>query len=299
MSLRPTPDPTADTTIGAGLGSRLGRSPAAIVGLGITLGVVALAVLADVISVDNPFLPVGGYLRPPSLRHLLGTDQFGRDLFSEVTHGLRTSLLMVAGVTVLSGGIGTAAGVAAGYRGGLVDDVAMRSADTVACIPRFFLAVLMVTVVGTDTTTLVVLLGLTSWPGLARMVRSETLALRDRSFVEAARANGATGRHVVFRHVVPNVAPTAIVAVSLVGGRVILLEAGLAFLGFTDPDTMSLGMLIRNAEAHLRVAWWISVLPGLAIVATVLGLNLVADGINDVLVRTGGVGGRDRFDKEG
>ncbi len=138
----------------------------------------------------------------------------------------------------------------------------------------------MVATFGPHTLALGVLLGLTSWPGLARLVRAETLAVRDQPFVVAARSAGATPGRVLARHVLPGIASTAVVAVTLVGSRVILLEGGLAFLGLTDPATMSLGTLIRNAEAHLRVASWISVLPGLVMVTAVLGINLLADGLD-------------------
>lgn len=266
------------------------RTPAGVIGLALTGAVVALAVVAPLVS-PNPFVPVGDILRPPSGEHALGTDQFGRDVFASIAHGARTSLLLVLAVTAVTGMIGTAVGIAAGYRSGLVDDALMRLADMVQSVPRLLFAILAVSVLGTGMMPLVIVLGLTSWTFLARVVRAETLSLRDREFVEAARAVGASPARVALTHVLPNVLPATLVVVALVGSRMILLEAGLAFLGLTDPDRMSWGTLIRNADTHLRVAWWISVFPGLAVVAGILGLNLMSDALDAVLDRARSSGG--------
>lgn len=275
------------------LPGRFLRSPAGVIGLALTGAVVALAVTAPLVS-RNPFVPVGDILLPPSGDHLLGTDQFGRDVFASIAHGARTSLLLVVAVTTVTGMIGTAVGMAAGYRGGLVDDALMRLTDMVQSVPRLLFAILAVSVLGTGTTPLVIVLGLTSWTFLARVVRAETLSLRSREFVEAARAAGASPARIALTHVLPNALPATLVVVALVGSRMILLESGLAFLGLTDPARMSWGTLIRNADTHLHVAWWISVFPGLAVVAGILGLNLVSDALDAVLdpTRSSGVTGR-------
>jgi peptide/nickel transport system permease protein len=165
-------------------------------------------------------------------------------------------------------------------------------------VPRFFLAILVVAWFGADARTVTILLGLTSWPFLARVVRAETLSLREREFVDSARAAGSTDLRILVRHVIPNVAPAALIVVAITASRVILLEAGLAFLGLSDPNVPSWGALINNAQPYLGRAWWMSVFPGLAIVLAVLGMNLLADGLNDVLNREGGVGGPARPERD-
>lgn len=248
----------------------------------LTSAVVGMAVLASVISGGrSPFYPVAAPLRPPTFSHLMGTDQFGRDVFSCVAFGARTSLTMVVCVSAISAVTGIVVGALSGYRGGLVDSLLMRFTEVLQSIPRFFFAILAVTVFGGSVRTLVLVLGLTSWPFLARVVRAETLSLRSRDFVRAAESQGASAARVALRHLLPNVLPTAVVVIALLASRVVLLEAGLAFLGLTDPETMSWGILVKNASSYLRVAWWISVFPGLAIVASVLGLNLISDALND------------------
>jgi peptide/nickel transport system permease protein len=234
---------------------------------------------------QSPFLATGPILLPPSRSHLMGTDQFGRDVLRSVAFGARTSLTLMVAVAVLAGTVGVAAGALAGYRGGAVDSALMRSAELLQSIPRFFFAILAVTVFGPSTAVIAITLGLTSWTFLARVVRAETLSISHRDFVSSARSSGARTGWVLRQHVLPNVLPPAVVVVALIGSRVVLLEAGLAFLGLTDPQVMSWGLLIKNAENFLRVAWWISVFPGLALVATVLGLNLLADALNDSLWR--------------
>jgi len=174
-------------------------------------------------------------------------------------------------------------GAVSGYRGGLLDDVLSRVTEMFQTIPRFFLAILVVGLFGAGLDNLILLLGLTSWPLLARVVRADSLSLKEREFVAAARAAGAGDARILFRHVVPNLLPAAVVVISLTASRVILIEAGLAFLGLGDPNLISWGFLINNAQRFLTVAWWMSVFPGLAIVVAVLGLNLLSDALNDVL----------------
>ena len=259
------------------------RHPAGVAGLGLTGLVVAAGALADVIAPADPFRTAAGPLLPPSRAHLMGTDNLGRDVLGAVVHGARTSMTVVLGVTAIASVAGLAVGVAAGYRGGWVDDLLMRLTDLFQAVPRFFLVLLVVALFGAGVDHLVYVLALTSWPTLARVTRSEVLSLRDREYVAAARSVGAGDRRIVVRHVVPNVAPTALVVMALTGSRVVLLEASLGFLGLGDPSVMSWGYLIANAQRFLRVAWWMSVFPGLAIAVSVLGINLMSDALNDVL----------------
>lgn len=258
-------------------------SPTAMVGLVVTTLMAAVAAGADRIAPGNPFTTSApDRLQPPSARHLLGTDQLGRDLFVNVVRGAHTSMTIVAGVVVISSAIGIVVGCVAGFRRGLVDDLVMRIVEIVQSVPRFFVAVLVVGWFGARASTLTVLLGLTSWPTLARVVRAEALSLRERDFVDAARSLGASDARIVLRHVVPNVAPSALVVAAVTGSRVVLLEAGLAFLGLGDPNVASWGALINNAQPYLATAWWMSVFPGAAMATAVLGMNLLADGLTDL-----------------
>lgn len=263
---------------------RLVRTPAAWVGVALSAMVGAVSLLAGTIAPGDPFASTGPALRPPSAQHLMGTDNFGRDIFDAVVHGLRTSVTLALGVVAIALVIGLAVGIVSGYRGGLLDDVLMRFAEVFQAIPLFFLALLVVAFFGAGLDNLILLLGLTIWSDdLVRVIRSGALSIRRREFVEAARAMGASETRIMLRYVLPAVLPAAVVVVSLIGSRVILIEAALSFIGLGDPNTISLGYLVYNAQAFLRVAWWMSVFPGLAIAVTVLGLNLLGDVVNDAL----------------
>ena len=252
-------------------------------GVGVTVALVVVAVLATTLVPGDPFASVAPPLSPPSRTHALGTDDLGRDLLAGVLHGARTSLLIVLGVTTLAAALGVSLGALAGYRAGLTDDVVMRVTELVQIVPRFFLAVLVIALFGPGLDRLVLVLGLTSWPAIARVVRAETLSLARREFVEAARALGAPALRVLARHVLPNALPAALVVVSVNASTVILIEAALGFIGLGDPHAISWGYLASNAQRFLRVAWWMAVFPGAAIALAVLGLNLLADALNDLL----------------
>ena len=271
---------------------RLLRMPAAVVGLSLTAAVVLVALFADDLAPGDPFSASGPSLAPPSRAHPMGTDNLRRDILRAIVHGARTSMTVVAAVVAISSLIGIVVGALAGYGGGLIDDLLMRLTDMLQAVPRFFLAVMVVGFFGAGLDNLILLLGLTSWPLLARVVRAETLSLREWQFVEAARAAGATDGRILFRHIVPSVVPAAVVVISLTGARIILIEAGLSFLGLGDPNLISWGFLINNAQRFLTVAWWMSVFPGLAIVWAVLGLSLLSDALNDVLNPLASRGGR-------
>lgn len=259
------------------------RTPGGLTGLALVAAVVAVAVLADVIAPVDPFASVAEPLRPPTAAHPFGTDYLGRDLLSGVVHGLRTSLLVGAAVGGIALAIGVPVGAISGYYGGLVDDALMRFTELVQVVPRFFLAVVVVALFGPGLDNLILLLGVTSWTWLARIVRAETFTLREREFVLASRALGATDLRILSQHVVPNALAPAVIMISVVTSSAILIEAGLGFVGLGDPTMISLGLLARNAQRFLRTAWWMAVFPGLAIVIAILGLNLLADSLNDVL----------------
>lgn len=258
------------------------KTPGGILGTGLTLALIVLSILAHVIAPTDPFASVASPLAPPSRAHAFGTDDLGRDVFSGIVHGTRTSLTVMLAVVVIASLLGVGVGAVAGYRGGAIDHVLMRGTEAVQIVPRFFLAVVVIALFGPGLDRVVVVLGLTSWPAIARVVRAETLSLARREFVDAARVLGATTSRILLRHVVPNALPTALVVISLNAASVILLEAGLGFIGLGDPRVISLGYLANNAQRFLRVAWWMAVFPGAAIAVAVLGLNLLGDALGDL-----------------
>lgn len=259
------------------------RTPGGAVGALLVLALVLVGALAPVLASTDPFAVDGPALASPSLAHPFGTDALGRDLYSGVVHGARTSLLVAAGVAALLVLVGTTVGLVSGYAGGWVDDVLMRVTEVFQVLPRFFLALVVLAFFGPGLDRLILLLGLTSWPLLARVLRSEVLALRSREFVDAARVHGASRTRILLREVLPNALPSAIALLGLVVAQVILLEASLSFLGLGDPDVTSWGSLASEAQRFLRVGWWLSLFPGLAILLTVLGLNLLGDAVTEVL----------------
>jgi peptide/nickel transport system permease protein len=263
--------------------SRILRTRVGLAGIVLMCGLLAVALLAGRIAPSDPFASVGPALSAPTLGHLMGTDDLGRDLLSGVAHGTRTSLVLALVVSILTGLIGVIVGALAGWEGGRLDGALMRLTEFVQVVPRFFLAVIVIALFGARLDRLALVLALTSWPWIARVVRAEVLSLKQREFVEAARSLGAGRARVLLREVLPNALPPVVVAVSLSAASVILIEAGLSFLGLGDPDVISLGYLANNAQRFLRVAWWMAVFPGAAIALAVLGLNLLGDGLNEVL----------------
>lgn len=260
------------------------RRPAGVIGLILVtlLGIVAL--FADQIAPGDPFdTSAGPALSSPSAQHIMGTDNLGRDLATGIVHGANTSMTVVLWVLLISAVIGIAVGAIAGYYGGVVDVLLMRTAELFQVVPRFFVALLVIAYFGPGIDKLILLLGLTSWPFLARVVRAEALTLRRREFVEAARATGASGARILLRRVIPNLLPVTVVVLTLFASRIIMIEAGLAFLGLGDQNRISWGMLANNAQQFLGLAWWMSVFPGLAIALAVFGLNLVGDSVNEAL----------------
>ena len=254
-------------------------------GFGITGVLIAVALLAGRLAPGDPFASVAPPLRPPSGLHLMGTDDLGRDVFTGVVHGTRTSLVVAGAVTVLALLLGVTVGGISGWRGALVDDLLMRLTEFVQVVPRFFLAVVVIALFGPGLDRLVLLLGLTSWPLMARVVRAEVLSLKTRDFIEAARSLGAPAARILWREILPAALPAAIVVASVNAAGVILLEAGLSFLGLGDPHVVSWGYLANNAQRFLRVAWWMVLFPGAAIALAVLGFNLLGDAVNDALNR--------------
>lgn len=278
-----TPDAARPLAQRQRLFARALSTPPGAIGAATLLLVVVVGIFAPLLAPADPFAVTGPSLGAPSAAHLLGTDALGRDLLSGVVFGARTSLIVAAGAAGLVLVIGTAVGLVSGYVGGWVDDVLMRVTEAFQVLPRFFLALVVIAFFGPGLDRLVLVLGVTSWPILARVIRAEVLVLRHREFVEAARVAGASATRILLREVLPNALPPAIALLGLLVGQIILIEAGLSFLGLGDPDAMSWGTLVSEAQRFLRVAWWLSLFPGLAIGVTVLGLNLLADSLTDVL----------------
>lgn len=261
---------------------RLLRHPSGVIGLVLLALFVGVAVGADWLAPMDPFRAAGPPLEPPGGTHLLGTDGLGRDLYSGIVHGARTSLVVTVGVGVLAIVIGGLVGTVSGYYGGTVDDVLMRLTEVFQTLPRFFLAIVALALFGPGLDRLIIVLGLTSWAILARVIRAEVLAIKSREFVEAARAIGASNVRIVRREILPHALPAGLIFLALLLAQVLLIEASLGFLELGDPNAMSWGLLAGQAQRFLRVAWWLSVFPGLAIVLAVLGLNLLGDALTDL-----------------
>jgi peptide/nickel transport system permease protein len=251
----------------------------AILLVALTLG----AVLAPALAPYDPAEQrVAAAVQPPSAAHLMGTDSFGRDVLSRALWGGRVSQLIGLLSMVVSIAVGVIVGGLAGFHGRAVDGILMRLTETIVTFPTFFLLITLVAVFGARLSLLVLAIGLTSWPITARVVRAECLTLREREFVQAARALGAGGPRIMARHLLPNVMPVIIVAATLRVAYVILVEAGLSYLGVgVPPPTASWGSMVADGREYLFRAWWISFFPGLFIFLTVMTYNLVGDGLRD------------------
>ena len=244
----------------------------------VLFGVVGLFALPDPNAQDLN----DAYARPGSADHPLGADALGRDILAWVSHGILTSLAVSASVVLLSALIGVVIGLTAGYTGGLADGLLMRVVDLQLAIPPLLLFIAASAVVGNEFWTLVLLLAVVGWVAYARIVRSEVLAERERSYVAAARLAGAPLPRVLFVHLLPATATLIIVLASLQAGIVLLWESGLSFLGLgLQPPTASLGFMISQGRSDLVEAWWIVTFPGIAIVLLVLAFNLLGDGLRD------------------
>lgn len=239
-----------------------------------------LALTANLIAPNDPFKSVALPFVAPTVDHWFGTDDLGRDVFSGVIHGTRTSLLVGGVVASVSLILGVLVGSLAGSSSQWVDDLLMRLTELIQVMPRFFLALVVVALFGATLINLILVLALTYWPSTARLMRAAVLSVKNEEYVVAARSIGTKPRRILSRHILPNTLAPVIVHVSLQMGRAILVEAGLSFIGLGDPNVISWGYMLNNAQAFMRQAWWMSVFPGSAIALTVLGVNLLGDGLN-------------------
>lgn len=260
------------------------------VGFAIVLAVVTAALLAPLIAPYDPASQeITRALKPPvwlggPSGALLGTDNLGRDIFSRIMYGSQVSLIIGLSAVAVAGSLGFTLGVLSGYLGGWVDAVLMRLADFQLSVPFIVLAIAVLGVVGPSLQNLIVVLGITSWVSYARVARSEVLSLREREFVMAARALGASSFRIMLIHIGPNVTAPAIILASLEVARMIISEAALSFLGLgVPPPAPSWGGMVADGRNYLESAWWIATFPGIAIVITVLGINLFGDWLRDTL----------------
>lgn len=263
------------------------RSRTAVAGAVLLAGLHLLALLTPLVAPYDPVAlaeGLAGRFSAPSPLHPLGTDQFNRDVLSRLLYGARISLTIGFVAVGISVTLGTLLGAVAGYVGGWLDSAIMRFVDMVLAFPRLILLIAIMALFEPSVGLIVVVLGLTQWPGTARLVRGEVLSLREREFVQAAEALGYSRRRIVLRHLIPNTLGPVIVAATLGIGSTIVLEAGLSFLGLgVQAPTPSWGTMVADGRTNLLGAWWLSTFPGLAIVLTVLSFNLVGDGLRDAL----------------
>ncbi|MGH9364118.1 MAG: ABC transporter permease [Thermoanaerobaculia bacterium] len=246
-----------------------------------------LSILAPLLAPYNPSA-IEDVLKtrylPPSWAHPFGTDDFGRDLFSRALYGARVSLSVGLLAMLVAISFGTTYGAVAGHFGGFLDNLLMRLVDVVIAFPTFFLMLTLVGIFEANIVALVLILGLTSWTGTARLVRGEILSLKEREFVEGARAIGLPNRLIIFRHLIPNAMASVLVSAALMVGGLIGAEAGLSFLGIgIRPPTPSWGNMLSAGQDALLVAWWVAFFPGCLLAITILSFNLLADGLRDAL----------------
>ena len=261
------------------------RSPPAVIGLILLLLVLAMAASAGWFYPKDPLALAGRPLIWPfsNPRFLLGTDNSGRDIAAQIFHGARISLQIGLVATVISVLIGITIGAFAGYYGGWTDTILMRVTEAFQTLPNFLLLLVLVAVFGSTITTVTLAIGIVSWPASARLTRAEFLSLRNREFVQAGRTLGLRDASLIFREILPNALPPVIVYASVVMAIAILLESALAFLKLSDPNVASWGNLIGIGRDVLRVQWYVSAIPGVAILITVLAVSLVGQGLNDAL----------------
>jgi peptide/nickel transport system permease protein len=260
------------------------RHPSGMAGLVLILAVLVLAASAPFLYPESPWEMVATPFAPPGEDGMrLGADTLGRDVAAGIAHGARVSLLIGVASALAALVIGVTVGALAGYAGGGLDAALMRMTELFQTIPAFVLAILLVATFTPSLATIVATIGAVSWPPLARLTRAEFLRLRRREFVEAAICQGERTARVVFGHVLPNAVSPILVTASLTVASAILIESALSFLGLGDPNMMSWGFMVGSARSSIRQAWWASVFPGLAILVTVLAINLMGDGLRDAL----------------
>lgn len=264
---------------------RFKKNKLALAGGVLVLALFFIAVLASMISPYDPNeIDRHNILEPPSPRHPLGTDDLGRDILSRMIWGSRISLSVGFAAVGIATIIGTILGALAGYYGGWMERIIMRFIDVMLAIPTFFLILAVIAFIGPSIWNIMVIIGLTSWMGVARLVRAEFLTLKEREYVLAAKALGARDVRIIFRHIMINSMAPVLVSAILGIASAILVESALSFLGLgVQPPTPSWGNILTLGKDNIEIAWWLSVFPGFAILVTVLGYNLLGEGLRDAL----------------
>jgi peptide/nickel transport system permease protein len=258
-------------------------NPRVYLGL-VWLGLLLLvAVAANLLAPVDPFAIVGRPMSAPSGQYWLGTDSLGRDVMAGLIHGSRATIMIAVLATLVAVAFGTFIGAVAGYYGGLVDDISMRFTEFFQTIPSFLFAIVLIAVLSPSALNLVVAIATVSWPPIARVVRGEVLTVKSREFVQAAVVAGQSDAGILLKQVLPNTLSPLIVTGSLLIATAILTESALSFLGLGAPDLMSWGFMIGAGRSFLREAWWLVTVPGVAILVTVLAINLIGEGLNDAL----------------
>ena len=265
--------------------ARLKRNRMAMIGLGLVLGLFMVSIFAPWLAPYDPnSINLKEVLMPPSPAHYLGTDTLGRDVLSRIIYGSRVSLKVGFVAVGLATLIGLFVGALAGYYGGWADQGLMRLVDLMLCFPAFFLILAVIAVLEPSIWNIMVVIGLTGWMGVARLVRAEFLSLREREFVTAARALGASDARLIMRHMLPNALAPVMVSATLGVAGAILTESALSFLGLgVQPPTPSWGNILTAGKDNIEIAWWLSVFPGLAILITVMSYNLLGEGIREAI----------------
>jgi peptide/nickel transport system permease protein len=255
------------------------------IGLGILMLVIGMALSAPYVFREDPFAMVTRPMQWPgeNREFILGSDMLGRDLLAGIFHGARVSLAIGAAATAAALGAGVLIGALAGYYGGIMDDVLMRVTEAFQTIPPFVFVIVVVVIARPSIRSTILAIALVSWPAVARLVRAEFIALRNREFVHGCRALGMGDVRIIFRQILPNAVAPIIVTASIMVATAILTESGLAFLGLGDANVMSWGSMIGAGRELLRTEWYLTAIPGLAILLTVLALNLIGEGLNDAL----------------
>jgi peptide/nickel transport system permease protein len=270
---------------------RLARRRTALFGLGVVVTVLLAAAFAPWLTPFDPLeqdinhrLKEPGWQTAEGRVHALGTDHLGRDILARVIFGSRIALVVGLSAVLISGVLGMAIGLVSGYFGGKVDDFFMRLADIQLAFPFILLAIAVIGVLGPSLRNIIIVIGVSSWVVYARVVRGEVLSIREREFVQAAIALGSRDARVVVRHVLPNAFTPWLVVATLDMARVIVIESALSFLGLgVQPPTPTWGGMLADGRVYLSTAWWLATFPGLAILVTVLGINLLGDGLRDTL----------------
>lgn len=260
------------------------RNRGAVAGLTILVLITVMAATAHLFFPADPFSLAGKSMSPPGDNgFLLGSDSLGRDVAAGIAHGAKTSLLIGLLATLVAVFVGIVMGALAGYYGGWIDNLLMRTTEMFQTIPSFIFAILLVAIMKPSIESIVIAIAVVSWPAVARLVRGEFLSMRNREFVQACHTLGMSDIRIMLREILPNCLSPVIVIGSLMVATAILIESGLAFLGLGDPNIMSWGFQIGAGRTLLRSAWWVCTFPGVAILITVLAINLVGEGINDAL----------------